>query len=124
MYLSNFEARSFFDGKSALVHRLSFEHARTCICMAADCFSCTVSKMKQRQQMMLSFLSTAKISKHHSNYASYISLNFTVLHNPPLQEILFPTVGGVWIFSGTAQYTRGAKDLMTNVVLLNKILFF
>jgi len=30
----------------------------------------------------------------------------TVLKNPhpPPQEIQFPSVGGVWIFSGTAQY--------------------
>ena len=51
-------------GKSACVHRLSFEHA--CIGVAADLFSREIFDMKWRQQTMLSFLSTAKKSRRQT----------------------------------------------------------
>jgi len=56
MYLLNFKARAFFRGKSACVH------GHACIGMAALRFflTCTVSKMKRRQQMMLSFFPQPK----------------------------------------------------------------
>lgn len=50
----------FLAGKSACVHGRSFECA--CIGAAADMFSRESCNMKRRQQMMLSFLSSAEKS--------------------------------------------------------------
>jgi len=67
MYLSNFEGRAFFGRKSAHMHR------RACIGVAALRFllMCTVSKMKQRQQTMLSFLSTAEKSRRQTGDSNF-----------------------------------------------------
>ena len=54
MYLLNFEARAFFGGRSAHVHRLSFEC--TCIGSMAD-FVCTVEAVAANKAV---FLSTAQ----------------------------------------------------------------
>ena len=48
-------------GKSARVHGLSFE--RACISTGPDLFSHESFNMKQRQQMKLSFLLTAEMSR-------------------------------------------------------------
>ena len=49
----------------------------------------------------------------NSNKASHISLNFWILQNPPpSQEIPFPSVGVVWIFSGSA---HSGKNLEISV---------
>ena len=53
MYLLIFEARAFLAGKSALVHKLSFE--RSCIGAAADLFSRESFNMNRGQQRMLFF---------------------------------------------------------------------
>ena len=48
----------------ASVHGLPFEHA--CIARHRLLFTCAVSKMKQRQQIMMFFLSTADKSQRQS----------------------------------------------------------
>ena len=65
MYLLIFKARAFLAGKSARVHGLSFERAGM-IGAAADLFSRKSFNVKQRQQTILSFLSTAEKSRRQT----------------------------------------------------------
>ena len=63
------------------------------------------------------FFSKTPNPSRNSNQASYISLNFFGLTEPPPpptpQEIPIPSVGGVWIFAGTAQ-CKIIEDLVMN----------
>ena len=82
MYLSNFEAKAYFGGMSARVHGLSFALKRRAA--AVDFFSLAhvLSKMKRRQQIVLSFLSASYKSRRQASKLELFTVSVAVVKFP------------------------------------------